>query len=1321
MRVRSLLIHTFEHQIKQPMRTVFTFFACLLVSITFGQQIFNVDFTSATFPPAGWTFSANAANWTRVTTNNAAGTPGGEAQMSWTPQFTTGTYFISPLIDLTGKPTVSFSFNHMVDYYSNSFTIGVATRTGTGGAWTTVWSQTVTGNIAETRNILINNANTNAANFQVAIFFTGDSYDIDYWYIDDINLSAPYSLDGKLATVTNPSFMNAGSTSLTGQISNVGTSAITSFNVNYSVDGGTTNTTSVTGQNLAFGASYNYTCTPAWTATPGNHTAKVWISNVNGSNDMNHSNDTLTKLISVATQTVTMFPLFEEFTSSTCAPCASFNSSTFNPWLTSHVGTQSLIKYQMNWPAPGDVYYTTEGGTRRDYYGVSGVPDMYIQGGTLATWTTAGLTSALNAAVATPAFFTMTTVPTYSGDNVFIPVIVNPYVGGNFTLHTVVVEKTTTGNVGNNGETSFKNVMMKMFPNGAGSIVPFTSGIGYYTSFTQDLSTTNVEEMSDLQAVIFLQDNATKNVMQSYAIDIPLCSAVPAQPSAMTGSATPCQGSTQVYSVTNVANVAYNWTVPAGWVIVSGQGTNSLTVTVGATSGNVQVSPVNASGTGTARTLAITVSSLPAQPSAISGTATVCPGQTGISYNVTSVAGISYVWTVPAGWSVTAGQNTNSITVTAGSTAGNIIVTPSNLCGSGTAQTLVVTMGAAPAQPSAISGTTSPCSSTTGLTYNVTSVGGVTYNWTVPAGWSITAGQNTNSITVTSGSAAGNITVTPSNGCGNGTVQTLAVSAALAPAVTSAPSNATVGAGSNTSFTVIASNATSYQWQVSTDGGTSWNNITAAGSNPVYSGYTTSTLTLTSVVIGNNNYQYRCIVTGSCTPTATSAAATLTVNNSAAITSQPVSVGICANTNTSFSVVASGSGLTYQWQVSTDNGTSWNNITTAGTDPIYSGWTTATLSLNNTIAACNGYQYRCIVDNGTPPAATSNAAILTINVAPAQPSAISGTTTVCEAASNLTYTVTNVAGVTYTWTVPAGWNIVSGQNSNSITANAGSASGNITVTPSNTCGSGTASTVTIAVTALPAQPSAISGDVSPCAGSEEAYSVTQVAGVSYSWTFPSGWSQTSGTTSNSITANTSGASGNLIVIPSNSCGNGAAQTLTITPSLPASVDAGVDQGVNQSQPVTLNGVIGGGATSATWSGGLGTFAPDAMTLNAVYTPDASETNVTLYLTTNDPSGSCDPAIDSMLISIVSGLDNHQQSVVTVYPNPANDELFVVLPVMNGQVNITLVNSIGEIVSNETVVSDSVYRINTADMVNGVYFLFVRNNETSVTEKIILQH
>jgi hypothetical protein len=82
--------------------------------------------------------------------------------------------------------------------------------------------------------------------------------------------------------------------------------------------------------------------------------------------------------------------------------------------------------------------------------------------------------------------------------------------------------------------------------------------------------------------------------------------------------------------------------------------------------------------------------------------------------------------------------------------------------------------GVAPEQPSAISGSTAPCNGSSQI-YSVTNVPGVTYAWQFPAGWVVTAGGTTNSVTVIVGSATGAVLVTPSNGFGSGPTQFLVV------------------------------------------------------------------------------------------------------------------------------------------------------------------------------------------------------------------------------------------------------------------------------------------------------------------------------------------------------------------------------------------------------------------------------------------------------------------------------------------------------------------------------------------------------------------
>ena len=55
------------------------------------------------------------------------------------------------------------------------------------------------------------------------------------------------------------------------------------------------------------------------------------------------------------------------------------------------------------------------------------------------------------------------------------------------------------------------------------------------------------------------------------------------------------------------------------------------------------------------------------------------------------------------------GGTTNSITVTVGANNGTITVTPSNSCGNGTAKTLGLTTTTVFSQPSTVTGSTSPC------------------------------------------------------------------------------------------------------------------------------------------------------------------------------------------------------------------------------------------------------------------------------------------------------------------------------------------------------------------------------------------------------------------------------------------------------------------------------------------------------------------------------------------------------------------------------------------------------------------------------------
>ncbi|MBL7914997.1 MAG: T9SS type A sorting domain-containing protein, partial [Bacteroidia bacterium] len=81
----------------------------------------------------------------------------------------------------------------------------------------------------------------------------------------------------------------------------------------------------------------------------------------------------------------------------------------------------------------------------------------------------------------------------------------------------------------------------------------------------------------------------------------------------------------------------------------------------------------------------------PQAPTAISGPATVCAGQTGVTYSVPVTYNATlYTWTVPAGSTIVSGQGTNSIVVNFGTTAGKVGCTVKNDCGNRGSKTLTI-------------------------------------------------------------------------------------------------------------------------------------------------------------------------------------------------------------------------------------------------------------------------------------------------------------------------------------------------------------------------------------------------------------------------------------------------------------------------------------------------------------------------------------------------------------------------------------------------------------------------------------------------------
>ncbi len=214
---------------------------------------------------------------------------------------------------------------------------------------------------------------------------------------------------------------------------------------------------------------------------------------------------------------VTKMPLLEEFTSSTCPPCAA-NNPTFDAMCDANEGNYVCVKYQMNWPGSGDIYYNNDGASRRTTYNVTGIPELAVDGlvwstqpaGFTATDLMAEKTTVTNLVIDAHYTLTGSTLTVYGN------LLPQSDITGNNRRYIAIVERHTHSNASSNGETEFSFVEQKMLPNGTGS---YTTGLtaGASVAFTQtiDLTTvTNIEDQSNLLYAVWVESSG-HDVLQS--------------------------------------------------------------------------------------------------------------------------------------------------------------------------------------------------------------------------------------------------------------------------------------------------------------------------------------------------------------------------------------------------------------------------------------------------------------------------------------------------------------------------------------------------------------------------------------------------------------------------------------------------------------------------------------------------------------------------------------------------------------------------------------------------------------------------------------
>ncbi|GAB4300411.1 MAG: hypothetical protein Kow0098_27740 [Ignavibacteriaceae bacterium] len=141
--------------------------------------IFEDYFDTFDWTPVG---PNGLTNWSTQNSSNAGGTPP-ELQFSWTPSFVGQSYLISPMITGYGGDDITVEFKHLVDWFSDPLgPVGLAITTDGGSTYTSLWEIQPTGNVGpETISIDF----TAPGDFQFAFYYNGNSFNIDFWYIDN--------------------------------------------------------------------------------------------------------------------------------------------------------------------------------------------------------------------------------------------------------------------------------------------------------------------------------------------------------------------------------------------------------------------------------------------------------------------------------------------------------------------------------------------------------------------------------------------------------------------------------------------------------------------------------------------------------------------------------------------------------------------------------------------------------------------------------------------------------------------------------------------------------------------------------------------------------------------------------------------------------------------------------------------------------------------------------------------------------------------------------------------------------------------------------
>ena len=451
----------------------------------------------------------------------------------------------------------------------------------------------------------------------------------------------------------------------------------------------------------------------------------------------------------------------------------------------------------------------------------------------------------------------------------------------------------------------------------------------------------------------------------------------------------------QVYSVTAVTNALnYAWTVPTGWTITGGQGTNSITVTTGTSgqNGNISVTASNGCNTSVPKQLVVSVSPLPTAVTAAPNKTTICQGET-INLTASSTIGSASITLIDENFNGSTNSWTTTNTSTGGTPANATWTLRPNAYNNGrevinsndASQFYLSDSDAQGTGGTTATILTSSSFSTVGLSSASLSFYHYYRYYNV--------GESANIEISTNGSTWTTLTTyTSSQGTRNNFSQ---VTVNLAPYLEQAnvyvrfryaATNDWYWAVDNVSIIGVANNTpATYAW-TSTPAG-----FTSSVQNPT--GVAPTVNTTYTVTVTNAS---------GCAASATTVAVVVNPNLPASVSIVASATTICAGTNVTFTATPTNGGTTpsYQWKVNGVNAGT-NNATFSSTSLINGDIVTVVLTSNAT---------PCLT--GSP--VTSNAIVITVNPLPTTPTFSKTDIDCINPSGSITVTVQN-AGETYSF------------------------------------------------------------------------------------------------------------------------------------------------------------------------------------------------------------------------------------------------------------------------------------------------------------------